>query len=83
MRAIFEHGLSVPDDISIIGMDDVFVSPYLYKALTTVSNPIKEMAMVSISILSRKIEDQNFTVIQNVILKPNLVIRETTSKIDT
>ncbi|MDW7658323.1 MAG: LacI family DNA-binding transcriptional regulator [Bacillota bacterium] len=83
MRAIFEYGLSVPDDISIIGMDDVFVSPFLYKALTTVSNPIKEMAMVSISILSRKIEDQNFTVVQNVILKPNLVIRETTSKIDS
>jgi len=78
MRAISEQGLSIPDDISIIGMDNVTVCPYLYKSLTTVSNPIKEMADVAVGILARKIEDPGFTVIQNVALKPTLVIRETT-----
>ena len=36
--------------------------------------------MVSISILSRKIQDKDFTVVQNVVLKPMLVMRETTAK---
>ena len=81
MRAIYEKNLSIPKDISIIGIDDVVVTPYLYNALTTISNPIREMAMVSISILSRKIRDKNFTVVQNVVLKPSLIIRETTAKI--
>ncbi|NLM78271.1 MAG: LacI family transcriptional regulator [Ruminococcaceae bacterium] len=83
MRAISEAGLTIPDDISLIGMDDVFVSPYLCKALTTVSNPIREMAMVSLSILFRKIEDSSFTVVQNVVLKPSLVVRETTGPCKT
>ena len=78
LRAIGEHKLTVPDDISVIGMDDVLVCPYLHRALTTVSNPIKEMAAVSISILAKKIEDKAFTVVQNVALKPTLVVRETT-----
>ncbi|MDW7658962.1 MAG: LacI family DNA-binding transcriptional regulator [Bacillota bacterium] len=82
MRAITEMGHGVPEDISVIGMDDVFVSPYLSRALTTVSNPIKEMAMVSISILTRKIEDSKFTVVQNVVLKPSLIIRETTAELN-
>ena len=80
MRAIYESGLSIPNDISVIGIDDVAVCPYLHKALTTITNPIKEMAMVSISILSRKIQDKDFTVVQNVVLKPMLVMRETTAK---
>lgn len=80
MRAITEQGRAVPEDISIIGMDNVTVCPYLFKGLTTVSNPIKEMAAVSISILSKKIEDKEFTVIQNVVLKPALIVRETTAK---
>lgn len=77
MRAIREHGLSIPDDISIIGMDNVAVCPYLYKGLTTVSNSIKEMAVITISILSRKMKDKEFSAVQNVVLKPSLVIRET------
>jgi DNA-binding LacI/PurR family transcriptional regulator len=79
MRAISEHGLSIPEDISVIGMDNVTVCPYLTKSLTTVSNPIKEMAAVSVSILSHKIEDRSFTVVQHVALKPELIVRETTA----
>ncbi|MDD3931067.1 MAG: LacI family DNA-binding transcriptional regulator [Eubacteriales bacterium] len=81
LRAVTERNLSVPDDISIMGMDNVAVCPYLSKALTTVSNPIKEMAVVTVSILFRKIKDKHFTVIQNVALKPSLIKRETTAKI--
>lgn len=82
MKAILEHGLSIPEDISIIGMDNVTICPYLPKRLTTVSNPIREMAEVSVSILIRKVEDNAFTVVQHVVLKPELIIRETTASFD-
>lgn len=79
MRVISEHQLSIPEDISVIGMDNVSVCSYLNKSLTTISNPIKEMALISTSILIRKIEDEEFTAVQHVVLKPELVIRETTA----
>lgn len=79
MRAVQEHGLSVPGDISVVGMDNVSACPYLSKGLTTVSNPIREMAAISVSILTKKIRDSEYTVVQHVVLKPELIIRETTS----
>ncbi len=79
VKAIRESGLAVPGDISILGMDNITICPYLEKGLTTITNPIKEMAEISVSILARKIKDSGFTVIQHVELKPELVIRETTS----
>lgn len=80
MRAIYENGLKVPEDISVVGYDNVSVTSYLNKALTTVSRPVEEMGELAVSILLRKIED-GFNVIQNTELKPELIVRETTAKL--
>lgn len=79
MRAMLEQGLGIPEDISVVGMDNVAACPYLMKGLTTVSNPIREMAEISISILNKKIRDKEYTVVQHVVLKPELIMRETTA----
>ena len=79
IRAITEHGLTIPGDISIIGVDNITVSPYLAKGLTTTSGPVKEMADVSVSILNKKIKDDEYTVVQHVLFKPELIVRETTA----
>ena len=44
MRAIQEKGLSIPDDISIIGFNDTEMSSYTTPALTTISAPAYDMA---------------------------------------
>ena len=43
MRAIQEKGLSIPDDISIIGFNDTEMSAYTTPALTTISDPAYDM----------------------------------------
>lgn len=43
MRAVRELGLSIPDDLSMVGYDDVYLARYLYPALTTVKQPLAEM----------------------------------------
>ena len=43
MRAIQEKGLSIPDDISIIGFNDTEMSSYTTPALTTISAPAYDM----------------------------------------
>lgn len=80
MKAIYEHGLRIPDDISIVGIDNTSVAHYLPKGLTTVSSPINEMGIIISRILLSKIENK-YSVVQHVSLNPTLVIRESTAKI--
>ena len=43
MKAINEHGLSVPEDISVVGFDDIEMCAYVTPALTTVHAPAYDM----------------------------------------
>jgi len=79
MKAIYEIGLRIPEDISIVGIDNIKVSSYLYKGLTTISVPVNELGDISTRILFNKIKDKTYEVIQHVVLKPQLIIRETTA----
>lgn len=81
MRAIFESGLRIPEDISVMGIDNIFYASFLYRALTTISIPVHEMTKIAIKILLDKIGDNSNKVIQHVVVKPELVVRETTAKV--
>ncbi len=56
MRALEEMGLKIPDDISIVGFDDIEISSYLQPALTTVHMPIEVMSTNAVNILIDAIE---------------------------
>ena len=44
LEAARVHGLRVPDDLSVVGYDDVAVAPWASPALTTVHQPLRQMA---------------------------------------
>lgn len=41
MNAVFGSGLSVPDDVSIIGFDDIDLAKYTFPSLTTIKRPVE------------------------------------------
>ena len=82
MRAIYEKGLKIPEDISIIGVDNVRVTGYLYNKLTTISEPVDELGIIATKILIGKIEDKSNKIIQHVKLIPELIVRETTARLN-
>jgi DNA-binding LacI/PurR family transcriptional regulator len=53
--AIKKTGKRVPDEISIIGFDNTPLSNFIFPPLTTVSQPIKEMADLIVELLIEKI----------------------------
>jgi LacI family transcriptional regulator len=73
-------GVSVPDDISIIGFDNTELSGVMSPLLTTVAQPIDEIAEIATKQLLGKIESDT-TEVKRTVLKPTLVIRETCRKI--
>jgi DNA-binding LacI/PurR family transcriptional regulator len=51
--ALAERGLSVPNDISVVGFDDLPESRWINPALTTVRQPLSEMAATALHLLVR------------------------------
>jgi LacI family transcriptional regulator len=79
MRAISEAGLSVPGDISLIGIDGIQVGGYLPTSLTSVACDTVEMAETAARILLKKIGNRAFTLVQHVELNPELIVRQSTA----
>lgn len=57
MKAIKEHGLRVPDDISIMSIDDIDTAQYVSPMLTTVRVPMEELGKMTAKILIDRIEN--------------------------
>jgi DNA-binding LacI/PurR family transcriptional regulator len=70
-----EGGLKVPEDISIVGFDDDPVCLYGPVALTTVRQPIKEMAHAAVKELYLRMQDPDRQV-NKIILPTELVVRD-------
>jgi len=78
MKAIREAGLRVPQDISILGVDDIDAAAYACPPLTTIRQSITELAVLGLrflfDVLDGKEPDQN-----KIIMAPELVVRESTT----
>jgi LacI family transcriptional regulator len=56
--AVFEGGLRVPHDVSVAGFDDIPLSRQVWPPLTTVRQPIHEMATTAANILVSVLQGQ-------------------------
>lgn len=81
MRAINEHGLKVPEDISVIGFDDHILSVTHRPALTTVKVDFKRLFNEMIAIIVNKIEHPNQE-IKEVSVECSLIIRDSCARIN-
>jgi LacI family transcriptional regulator len=72
-----DHGLRVPEDVSVVGFDDVLAAAYYNPSLTTIRQPLQQMGIVAARILLQRIRGQvDFPT--SVPILPELVIREST-----
>jgi len=71
MRAIKEAGLSIPDDIAIIGYDDTWFSTMTEPPLTTIEQPIDEIAATAVELLQTVIAEPRRSV-PRVLYQPRL-----------
>ncbi|MCU0481220.1 MAG: LacI family transcriptional regulator [Anaerolineae bacterium] len=75
MDAIREVGLRIPEDISIIGFDDVPEAVSAYPKLTTVHQPLEEMGRVGVKLLMEQFENPD-TPSKHITLATRLIIRD-------
>jgi DNA-binding LacI/PurR family transcriptional regulator len=79
IRALRESGLRVPEDISVIGFDDVHAAAFHNPALTTIRQPLYQMGRLAAQHLLRRIaKGSQFPYPELVTVEPELVIRQST-----
>ena len=77
--AIQEAGLRIPDDIAIVGYDDVPLARHITPKLTTVRQPTREQGHLAAEFLLRRIEHDALAPREEKILECELVVRESTA----
>jgi len=87
IRAIHEAGIKIPDQISLIGFDNIPLSRTSYPALTTMAQPILDMAKISVDLLDERIQFKQILKrnleaeldFKRIVLKAELVERDSCS----
>ena len=80
IQELRENGLSVPEDISVIGMNDIEACDYLETPLTTVKLDMEDLCDKALEILYRKMDNRFYSSKENVQIKSQLVQRESVKK---
>ncbi len=80
MDAVRDSGLRIPEDISILGFDDIPQASLVYPKLTTVRQPLEQMGRVAVKMLLEQIEGRR-RLPQRVTLATQLIIRDSCAPI--
>jgi DNA-binding LacI/PurR family transcriptional regulator len=81
LRALADAGRTVPDDVSVVGFDDVPAAQYLRPRLTTVRQDFDAMASTGLDLLVRRLENRSDPP-EPAPAVHQLVIRESTARPD-
>ena len=74
IRALHDAGLGVPEDVSVIGFDDIQAAAYYVPSLTTIQQPLAAMGATAAELLLKKIHGE--TVDSLILIEPVLISRE-------
>lgn len=79
MREAINAGFSIPEDLSIVGHDDIDLASHLQVPLTTLAQDFHKMGKIAAELILERIKDEKEP--RQVVLPTKLVIRKSTSKI--
>jgi DNA-binding LacI/PurR family transcriptional regulator len=79
MRAIRMHGLRIPEDISVVGFDDLFVASYTEPPLTTIHQPMRRMGQLAMESLVKLMAGE--ASVPQIRVPAEMVVRESTAPV--
>ena len=79
IRALHDHGLRVPEDVSVLGFDDIQSASFHVPSLTTIRQPLQQMGASGADALLRMLSGEELPPILRI--EPELIIRESTGPV--
>lgn len=82
ISALLEAGLAVPEQVSVVGFDDIPAAAFHHPPLTTIRQPLQAMGRLAAAhLLSRITGGKDAPIPEEVMVEPELVIRQSTQKV--
>ena len=85
IRAIQEAGLRVPEDVSVLGFDDIYSAAFHNPALTTIRQPLFEMGSLAAKTLLERVAknqpDDGAKIPETLTVEPKLIVRQSTAPV--
>lgn len=79
IRAFQDLGLRVPEDVSVVGFDDIRIAVHNNPSLTTVRQPLQKMGEIAARTLLNRIEEREDWVAE-IAIEPEFVVRNSTAR---
>ncbi|MGH9802190.1 MAG: LacI family DNA-binding transcriptional regulator, partial [Blastocatellia bacterium] len=80
IRALGEAGLKVPEDVSVIGFDDIHAAAFHNPALTTIRQPLYQMGKLAAEHLLKRIANGSAEPFPEMVtVEPELIVRQSTA----
>jgi LacI family transcriptional regulator len=73
--------MQVPEDVSVVGFDDIYEAAYHIPALTTIRQPLHRMGMLAAETLVKRISQPGDACPPYVQVEPEMVVRESTASV--
>jgi DNA-binding LacI/PurR family transcriptional regulator len=81
IQALREAGKRVPEDVSVVGFDDIQSAAFQNPSLTTVRQPLRQMGVIAAETLLQRITSSaKIPYVKEIVVKPSLIIRGTSAK---
>ena len=78
MRAFLDAGMEVPQQISVVGFDDIHAAAFQNPSLTTVRQPLDYMGDMAAKILLERLSGNGSDFEELVTMQPELIVRSST-----
>ena len=79
IRALHDSGLRVPQDVSVVGFDDIKEAAFQTPSLTTIRQPLHRMGELAVQLLLKKLRPSDEKIPPQIAVQPELIVRESTS----
>jgi DNA-binding LacI/PurR family transcriptional regulator len=78
IRALHDAGLRVPQDVSVVGFDDIKEAAFQTPSLTTIRQPLQQMGELAVQLLLQQLRPSDGKTPPQVAVEPELIVREST-----
>ena len=83
IRALFESGTRVPEDVSVVGFDDIQSAEFQHPGLTTIRQPLRKMGQTAAEVVLQRVRTPaaQQPSLREIVVEPELIIRESTGRL--